>query len=111
MKPTNPELLTPPRPNNKNKVRKLKDINGNPVQFKVLDEIVVPHGKGKLIYFQQLRHEPAMELEYRLCYYMIGVKESRKGRWVFGQFALMAPAKLLVKIYAEAKKRAWEGFE
>jgi hypothetical protein len=98
-----------PRPNNIGKVRKIKSIHDKPVTFSITDEIVVAQGAGKLIYFQQLLHTPGNRIEYRLCYYMLGVKESRRGRWVFGQYALMVPANSLVKLLSEARKRGWKG--
>lgn len=103
------ETTQPPHPNNIGKVREIKSIHDKPVTFTIIDEIVVEQGTGKLIYFQQLSHTPGNRIEYRLCYYMLGVKESRRGKWVFGQYALMVPANLLVKILSEAKKRGWKG--
>lgn len=100
---------TPPWPNNIGKTRDIKSIHDKPVSFTVIDEIIIPHGATKLIYFQKLQHHPNGDIEYRLCYYMIGVKESRKGRWVFGQYALMTPARELQKVLAEAKRRGWKG--
>ena len=100
---------TPPYPNNVEKVRRIKSIDGKPVAFTIIDEIIVPHGTKKLIYFQRLQHDPGKNIEYRLCYYMIGVKESRRGKWVFGQYALMIPGRELKKVLTEAKKRGWEG--
>lgn len=99
----------PPRPDNIGKTRRIKSITGKPVVFNVVDEIIVPQGLGKLIYFQQLRHEPDGMLEYRLCYYMLGVREARRGQWVFGQYALMVSAETLVHLIAEAKHRGWNG--
>ena len=100
---------TPPRPVNIGKIRKIKSMDDEPITFTILDEIVIPHGSGKLIYFQKLRHDPGKQIEYRLCYYMIGVKESRRGKWVFGQYALMTPARELRQLLVEAKKRQWKG--
>lgn len=101
--------ITPPRPSNIGKTRRIKSIHYRPVEFTVVDEIVVPQGPGKLIYFQQLQHSPGNKIEYRLCYYMLGVKESRRGQWVFGQYALMVPAPALVRLLREAKRRQWKG--
>ena len=99
----------PPWPINIGKIRKIKSIHDEPITFTVVDEIVIPHGSGKLIYFQLLRHDPGKQIEFRLCYYMLGVKESRRGKWVFGQYALMTPASVLRKLLAEAKRRKWKG--
>ena len=103
------ETVTPPWPDSIGKIRKIKSIHGNPVTFTIVDEIILPQGTNKLIYFQKLQHDPDKRLEYRLCYYMLGVKESRKGKWVFGQYALMIAARELKKILTEAKKREWKG--
>lgn len=100
---------TPSWPINIGKIRKIKSIHDKPIEFTIIDEIVIPHGSGKLIYFQQLRHGPSKQIEFRLCYYMLGVKESRRGKWVFGQYALMTPAREFRKLLAEAKKRKWKG--
>ena len=102
-------LTAPPHPDNIGRVRKIKSINGDDVTFTIVDEIILPQGSGKLIYFQKLQHDPGKRLEYRLCYYMLGVKEARKGKWVFGQYALMIDAKDLKKVLQEAKKRKWKG--
>ena len=103
------EITAPPRPDGIGKTRRIKNIHGVPVAFTIEDEIVLSQGPGKLIYFQKLRHEPGKRLEYRLCYYMLGVKEARRGKWVFGQYALMIGAPDLKRILTEAKKRGWKG--
>jgi len=63
-----------------------------------------PH---KLITFQKLRLEEENRIEFRLGYYMIGVKLGAKGRWVWGQYALMIPEKDFKVILKEAQKRKW----
>ncbi len=101
--------LIPPPPNNIGKRRTITSITGEKIHLAIEDEIVVPQGQGKLIYFQKLRFEADRSVEYRLTYYMLGHKPGRKGRWVFGQYSLMIPAKELSVILKEARKRGWKG--
>lgn len=95
------------RPKNINKRRKIKNITGRGVYFEVKEEIAEPHGKRKLIFFEQLQFERSGCIEYRLTYYMLGYKRSRRGRWVFGQYSLVLPAVKLALLLAEARKRGW----
>ena len=99
----------PPRPDNIGKRRTFTSITGRKVHLVVKDEIIVPHGGGKLIYFQQFQFEEDQRIEYRLTYYMIGHKPARRGRWVFGQYSLCLPAKELSVLLKEARKRGWPG--
>lgn len=101
--------IHPPPPNNIGKKRTFISITGAKVHLTVLDEIMIPQGPGKLIYFQQFRLEEDKRIEYRLTYYMLGQKPSRKGKWVFGQYSLMIPAKELSSVLREARKRGWKG--
>jgi hypothetical protein len=103
---------TPPHPSNIGKIRNIKSINGSPVQFYVADEIVIKQGDDKLIYLQKIQHtKPKPRIEYRFCYYMIGVKEAKKGTWVFGQYALMIPEKHLKKLITLAREKGWSVFD
>jgi hypothetical protein len=99
----------PPAPNNIGKRRKITTISGREVYLKVIDEIIVPHGDRKLIYFQQLQFEEDNRIEYRLTYYMLGHKSARRGRWVFGQYSIMIPAEELSAVLKEARLRGWPG--
>ena len=63
----------------------------------------------KLIYFQQVRFDQGQRLQYRLTYYMLGVKAGARGRWVFGQYSLMIPASDLKALLQEARRRRWPG--
>jgi hypothetical protein len=99
----------PERPNNIGKRRTITAIDGERLSFVVEDEIVLPQGTDKLIYFQRFRWEEAGNVEYRLTYYMIGFKPGKKGRWVFGQYSLMLPAAELSALLAEARRRGWDG--
>lgn len=102
----------PPWPNNIGKTRSLKVIDGSTRRFTIVDEIVreqeIPEkATRKLIYFQQMKFEGEDRFQYRLTYYMLGVKPGSKGRWVFGQYSLMIPESHLAEILKEAKKRGW----
>ena len=99
------KAANPPAPCNINKRRAFTAIDGSTVHCTVKDEIVIPHGHGKLIYFQQFEFEKDRRIEYRFTYYMLGVKPSRRGRWVFGQYSLMLPARELAHLFKEARHR------
>lgn len=99
----------PEWPTNIGKRRKIKTIWGTERHLLIEDEIMhqqinAPH---KLIAFQKIRLEEEDRIEYRFGYYMIGVKPGAKGRWVWGQFALLIPEKDLKAILKEATKRKW----
>jgi hypothetical protein len=101
-------------PSSVNIRRKIHTIDGSFRYFTVEDEIickqhVTEKKTKKLIYFQKIRFEKPNEIQYRLTYYMRGVKPDAKGRWVFGQYSLMIPAKQLSYLLKEARKRKWEG--
>jgi hypothetical protein len=101
--------MNPKPPNRIGKVTRRKDIFGNPMIYKVVDEIVqVPQSNpNKAIYLQKLQFEPDGQVELRLCYYMIGQKRRGKGRWLYGQFAAMIRQEDLECILAQARQRGW----
>lgn len=86
-----------------------KTINGDPMRYVVLDEIIrVPTtNRDKAIYLQLIKHETDGRLEMRLCYFMIGQKGKTKGRWVFGQYAPMIGKKDFRFLLKEAQARGW----
>jgi len=97
-------------PNNIGKIRKVKDIHGKDDIFVIADEIRLPqhNNPNKLIVFQKLEHQTNKKLtEYRFGYYMIGVKEGMKGKWVWGQFCLMIPSIDLKKLLKQANDKGW----
>jgi hypothetical protein len=99
-------------PNNVGKERKLTSIDGKKSTFTVVCEIIRPQGPSphkKLIYLQKLKHSDGRP-EYRFAYYMRGVKGRTKGRWVFGQYALMIPSRDLSWLLKTARKKGWVGF-
>jgi len=102
-------MKQPPLPNNIGKRRTITSITGRKVHLLVKDEIVIPQGTGKLIYFQKLQFEEDGHTEYRFTYYMLGHKPSRRGRWVFGQYSLMIPQRELAILLRKARARAWKG--
>jgi hypothetical protein len=104
-----PSKTLPPRPNNIGKRRRITTITGRKIHLSVTDEIVVPQGSRKLIYFQKLRFEEDGRLEYRFAYYMLGHKPGRRGRWVFGQYCLMIPRRELTMLLRKARARGWQG--
>jgi len=104
----------PEHPNNIGKRRRIHAIDGRHRYFTVVDEIVreqpvVERGTRKLIYFQKIKFEDDARIEYRLTYYMLGLRPGAKGRWVFGQYSLLIPARELKSILIEARKRRWPG--
>ncbi|WHZ11973.1 MAG: hypothetical protein OJF60_002413 [Burkholderiaceae bacterium] len=89
-----------------------KNIRGAPFTFKVEDAVGFQVGKEhkKYICLQRLKHlTPKERIEYRFAYYMVGVKEGAKGRWVFGQYALMIGPKQLQRLLLMAVKK-WPDF-
>ena len=107
-----PKIIDPPVPSNIGKRRVMTAIDGRRRYFAIEDEIVTPQKSGthrKLICFQKIRFEEDRHLEYRFTYYMLGLKAGARGRWVFGQYSLLIPAKDLARLLKEARRRGWEG--
>jgi hypothetical protein len=89
-----------------------KNINGDEFTFVVEDAVGFEVGSvnQKYICLQKIQHlAPKKRVEYRFAYYMIGVKEGAKGRWVFGQYALMIAPSQLKKLLQLAVKK-WPEF-
>jgi hypothetical protein len=102
------DLDPPDWPNNVGKIRSIKSIDGNPIQFTILDEILRSETgfPQKLICFQRVQWgSDGMVL--RLGYYMLGWKEKRRGMWVWGQYATFLDPKDMGAIMEEAKSRGW----
>lgn len=108
MPETYSSLVPPPYPNNKGKVRQIESIDGNPIQFTVMDEILRPEKDfpQKLICFQQVHMEPG-GIGLRLGYYMLGWKEARRGMWIWGQYATFLDPHDLAEVIKEAQSRGW----
>jgi hypothetical protein len=101
--------MNPKLPSRIGKITKREDIFGNPMIYEVLDEIIYipPSNPGKAIYLQKLQFEPDKTIELRLCYYMIGQKGNRKGKWLYGQFAAMVRPEDLEYILLQAREKGW----
>jgi len=96
-------------PNNIGKRRRITTIKGIKRYMMIEDEILHKQHNNprKLIAFQQIKFEEDNRIEYRLGYYMVGVKPGAKGRWVWGQFCLMIPEKDLKAVLKKAKRKGW----
>lgn len=97
------------RPYNINKQRCMTTIWGTKRSMIIEDEILHKQHNAhhKLIAFQRIRDEGNNHIEYRLGYYMIGVKPGMKGRWVWGQFCLFIPESDLKAILKKAERKGW----
>ena len=84
------------------------DPDGTVTRHRVIDEIVRQQSNmsSKMICLQKVQFDHG-EIQYRLCYYVIGKKPGRKGQWVFGQFATFLPEEDLKAIMNEAHARNW----
>jgi hypothetical protein len=101
--------MHPKPPSRIGKVTRRQYIDGSPMSYRVLDEIVhVPRGnRGKAIYLQLLQFEDDGRTEMRLCYYMIGHRGRTKGRWVYAQYAPMIRKKDFEHIISKAREKGW----
>ena len=99
----------PPLPNNIGRTRVIPAIDGTTRHFQIEDEIIHPQSNynRKIIVFQKMHLMEEDRVEFRLGYYMIGLKPRAKGRWVWGQFCLLLPEEDLVVILNEARRRGW----
>jgi hypothetical protein len=102
-------MALPELPDNIEKIRKLKDINGQAFTFTILDEIKMHQSDHpeKAIYLQKLCHDATRKEEIRICYYIIGKKPRMAGKWVFGQYATMMPIQDYVKLFDQANAKGW----
>jgi hypothetical protein len=88
-------------------------IDGVRRKFLIVDEIVCKQrvnekGTRKIICFQQIKWKTG-RIQYRFTYYMLGMKKGARGRWVFGQYSILIPAKQLCHLLEEARRRKWPG--
>ena len=99
----------PSPPSRVGKVTRRQYIDGSPMVYRVLDEIVhIPRSnRGKALYLQLLRFEDDGREEMRFCYYMIGHKPRARGKWLYGQFAPMVRREDFERIIAKAKNKGW----
>ena len=56
---------------------------------------------------QEGRHQADGRIEYRLGYYMIGVKPRMAGKWTWGQYATLIPASDFRALIRQAQQRDW----
>ncbi len=79
----------PSHPKNVGRVTRWKNIHGEQRSFLIRGEIKrLQYGTtNKLICLQQLFCNENGREEFRLGYYMIGVKPRMAGKWTWGQFA------------------------
>ena len=102
-------MKTPPIPNNIGKRRRITNIRGKHIYLVIEDEItrIQSDAPNKVISFQRIRFEKTGKIEYRLGYYMIGVKPGARGRWVWGQYALLIPTSDMKALIKQARIRKW----
>lgn len=89
---------------------KIKTINGEPRPGFVLDEIqhVPSNNPEKAICLQLIQFAADDDPEVRVGYYMIGKKEgTKKGKWTWGQYALMTKPEDLLVVFEKAMKKGW----
>lgn len=99
----------PSLPDNVGRRTKWKNIRGELRTLTIVDEIrrVQSTALHKVICLQKVRFDDNGHIEYRIGYYMIGVKPRMAGRWTWGQFAILIPAKDFRWIVREAQRRGW----
>jgi hypothetical protein len=103
------EAETPELPDNRGRHTWWHDIRGNRRDVLIEDEIrhIPSNNPRKVICLQKMVFPKENRWELRLCYYMIGVKGRTRGKWVFGQFATLFPAKDFRAIFTAAKRKGW----
>jgi len=101
--------MNPQPPSRVGKTTRREYIDGSPMTYTVLDEIVhiPPSNPDKAIYLQMLQFEDDGRQEMRLCYYMIGHKPRTKGKWLYGQFAPMIRRADFDEIMSKARTKGW----
>jgi hypothetical protein len=106
-------MATKPYPTHVGDERRFTAIDGEHIFATIEGEIIRPQGKPphtKLIYLQKLRFKKDNHIEYRFTYYMEGFKGKTKGRWVFGQYSLIAPERDVEWLLKKAHSLNWKGF-
>jgi hypothetical protein len=103
----NNQNILPEFPSNIGKNIDFPNIHGETVYRKIEDEIKILQSteQKKLIVLQKIRYEEDNHIEFRFGYYRIGVKGRTRGRWVWGQSALIIPKADLRSLLKKAKKR------
>ncbi len=105
---------TPTLPSTEGKTGLAKDPAGREHSFVVVDEVRQPHTghpDGKIILLQKLRFEDDRSefasIEFRIGYYIIGKKPKMRGKWVWGQFALMIRPDDFKALIDKARAKGW----
>jgi len=105
------DAIYPEPPSRIGKITPRKYIDGSPMIYEVLDEIVrvvdKPPMPPKAIYLQLLKFADDGRTEMRLCYYIIGQKPRGKGKWLFGQYATMIRREDFEQLIIKAKEKGW----
>jgi hypothetical protein len=98
----------PPYPDSIGKVGSLLTSDGYRYRFTITDEIVRPQTgfPAKLLCLQHIEFEDGKK-ELRLGYFIISKKPKRLGRWVWGRYAALIPAKDFGWLVRQAQKRRW----
>jgi len=96
-------------PNNIGKTRRIKAIDGQIRHFRIEGEIIrkQSNSKRKIIVLQKMRFVEEDRIEFRFGYYMIGIKQRSRGKWVWGQFCLLIPRADLIALMQEAQRKKW----
>jgi len=104
----NTRMSYPPLPSKIGK-RGSNNDDGNKQYFTVLDEVTQVQSTypGKVIFLQRIQFENDSRIELRLGYYIMGKKPSNAGKWVWGQYAPMMPAKDFQAIVRKAIEKGW----
>ncbi len=106
-----PDTL-PPLPSTVGKRGETRGPLGEVWPFVVIDEIrrEPPKSRGCIYVFQRIQYDEGSE-ELRLGYYIIGKTGRMRGRWCWGQYALMAPASEFQALVKMAIEKGWIGRE
>ncbi len=100
--------MNPSLPSRRGKTTRRKDINGRPMVYKVVDEVVFVAGGNhkKAFAIHKLEYGDGRE-EFRIGYYMIAVRPRAKGKWAWGQFAPMMTREEMAEIFKRLRKKGW----
>ena len=84
-------------------------IHGKRHSFEIIGEIrrVQSDNPHKVICLQKIVCIDDGRTEFRLGYYMIGVKPRMAGKWTWGQFASILPAQDFRAVVRVAERRGW----
>ena len=100
--------MPPKLPNRLGKKTRTKKIDGSPMIYTVIDEdiFLAKSNSKKAFCLHKIRYENGKE-EFRIGYYMIAHKPSRRGKWAWGQFAPMMTKDEMTEIFDKLKAKGW----